>query len=78
MNFVINLISNYCLWIIQANKSSSPDEGVVEDEDVDTEIRNGHTENNRSLKKKTQKCSKYEHVMLFFYMNIKLLMPKFL
>jgi len=50
----------------------------VEDEDVDTEIRNGHTENNRSLKKKTQKCSKYEHVMLFFYMNIKLLMPKFL
>jgi len=37
----------------------------VEDEDVDTEIKNGHTENNRSLKKKTQKCSKYEHIMLF-------------
>lgn len=39
----------------QANKSSSPDEGVVEDEDVDTEIKNGHAENNKSLKKKTQK-----------------------
>jgi hypothetical protein len=35
----------------------------VEDEDVDTEIKNDHAENNRSLKKKTQKCSKYEHVM---------------
>jgi len=37
----------------------------VEDEDVDTQIRNGHAENNRSLKKKKQKCSEYEHVMLF-------------
>jgi hypothetical protein len=37
----------------------------VEDEDVHTEIKNGHAENNRSLKKKTQKCSKYERVMLF-------------
>ena len=37
----------------------------MEDEDVDTEIKNDHTENNRSLKKKTQKCSKYEHVILF-------------
>lgn len=65
MNFVINPPFNYCLWITQANKSSSPDEGVVEDEDVETQIRNGHSENNRTLKKKTQKCSKYEHVMLF-------------
>jgi len=65
VNFVVNSTCNYCLWIIQANKSSSPDEGVVEDEDVDTEIKNDHTENNRSLKKKTQKCSKYEHVILF-------------
>jgi hypothetical protein len=50
----------------------------VEDEDVDTEIKNGHDENNRSLKKKTQKSSKYEYVMFLFYMNIKLLMPKLL
>ena len=65
MNFVLNPTFNYCLWIIQANKSSSPDEGVVEDEDVDTEIKNGHAENNRSLKKKTQKCSKYQEVIFF-------------
>jgi hypothetical protein len=44
---------------------SSPDEGVVEDEDGDTDIKNGHAENIKSLKKKTQKCSKYEHVVLF-------------
>lgn len=78
INFVVNPTCYYCLWIIQANKSSSPDEGVVEDEDVDTEIKNGHDENNRSLKKKTQKSSKYEYVMFLFYMNIKLLMPKLL
>jgi hypothetical protein len=37
----------------------------VEDEDLDTEIKNGHAENNKSLKKKIQKCSKYEHGVLF-------------
>jgi hypothetical protein len=51
--------------MIQANKSSSPDEGVVEDEDVETEIKNGHAENNQPVQKKTQKCSKYAYVMLF-------------
>lgn len=65
MNLVVNPINYYCIWIIQANKLSSPDEGVVEDEDGDTDIKNGHAENIKSLKKKTQKCSKYEHVVLF-------------
>jgi hypothetical protein len=45
------------MFMVQANKSSSPDEGVVED--VETEIKNGHAENNHSVQKKTEQCSKY-------------------
>jgi hypothetical protein len=43
--------------MVQVNKSS-PDEGVVEDEDVVTKIKNGHAGNNQSVQKKTEKCSK--------------------
>ncbi|PSN33187.1 hypothetical protein C0J52_20836 [Blattella germanica] len=39
----------------QVKKTSSPDEGVVEDEDVETELKNGHAENNESTKKKSTK-----------------------
>jgi hypothetical protein len=53
------------MLIIQASTSSSPDEGVVEDEDVERESKNGHAENNQVVQKKTQKCSKYAYAMTF-------------
>lgn len=39
--------------MIQANKSSSLDEGVTEDEDAETKIKSGHAGSNQSVQKKT-------------------------
>jgi hypothetical protein len=61
----VNPINHCSVLMIQANKSSSPDEGVVEDEDVERGTKNGHAENNKLVQKKTYKCSKYAYVMLF-------------
>ncbi|XP_023715456.1 small G protein signaling modulator 2 isoform X2 [Cryptotermes secundus] len=40
----------------QAIKSPSPDEGVVEDEDVERGTKNGHAGNNQLVQKKIHKC----------------------
>ncbi|XP_021939313.1 small G protein signaling modulator 2-like isoform X3 [Zootermopsis nevadensis] len=56
---VSKLVNGYTSQILEENyqeiKSSSPDEGVVEDEDVETKINNGHAGNKQSVQKKTQK-----------------------
>lgn len=62
---VVNPINHCCVLMIQAIKSTSPDEGVVEDEDVERGTKNGHAGDNQLVQKKTHKCSKYAYEILF-------------
>ena len=58
-----SFISNPAI-LIQDKKSSSPDEGVVEDEEVETELKNGHATDNELTKRKIKKTSKC-HILIY-------------